>query len=117
MLPEYAQHAEPGIGEGTRKALESASGGLDSVLRGDAARQIQGVYHPTQWFAEKNFYHRKDGRIVKKRDHLMDASRYLWISRRFAFNLRPTKQPGAVSGRPGRRYDRANRKTIDDAIG
>lgn len=103
MLPEHAQHAEPGIGEGTRKALESVSGGLDSVYEAMLQGRFKVFTHLTQWFAEKNFYHRKDGRIVKKRDHLMDASRYLWISRRFA-QLAPNQTTG--------RRERASWKTV-----
>ncbi len=37
------------------------------------------------WFEEFNFYHRDDkGRIVKKRDDLLDATRYAYMMRRFA---------------------------------
>ena len=36
------------------------------------------------WFEEFRMYHRKDGEIVKRRDDLMDATRYAWMMRRFA---------------------------------
>ncbi len=84
MLPEHAQHAEEGIGDETKTALVSVSGGIDSVLTALQEGRLRVFSTCEQWFAEKNFYHRKDGRIVKKRDHLMDVTRYLWISRRFA---------------------------------
>ena len=45
----------------------------------------------------------QDGKIVKERDHLMDASRYLWISRRFA-QLAPNQTTG--------RRERASWKTV-----
>ena len=32
--------------------------------------------HLTEWFDEYRTYHRKDGKIVKKYDDLMDATRY-----------------------------------------
>ncbi|MHA2066710.1 MAG: terminase, partial [Candidatus Thorarchaeota archaeon] len=36
------------------------------------------------WYGEKNIYHRKDGKIVKKFDDLMSATRYAFQSQRFA---------------------------------
>jgi hypothetical protein len=36
--------------------------------------------HLNDWFEEFRLYHRKDGRIVKERDDLMDATRYLIMS-------------------------------------
>ena len=36
------------------------------------------------WFEEKRIYHRKDGLVVKERDDLMSATRYGYMSRRFA---------------------------------
>ena len=36
------------------------------------------------WFSEFNVYHRKDGKIVKEYDDLMDATRYGVMMRRFA---------------------------------
>lgn len=40
--------------------------------------------HLKQFWEEKRLYHRKDGKIVKKNDHIMDALRYLEISLRYA---------------------------------
>lgn len=36
------------------------------------------------WFKEKRVYHRKDGKIVKRMDDIMDATRYCYQSRRHA---------------------------------
>lgn len=84
MLPEHAQHADTNVGEETKKALTSVNGGIDAMYDALIEGRLKVFSHLADWFSEKSFYHRKDGRIVKKRDHLMDASRYLWISRRFA---------------------------------
>jgi len=96
MLPEHAQHAEEGIGEETKSALTSVEGGIKSLYDAMMEGRLKVFSHLSNWFDEKNLYHRKDGKIVKERDHLMDATRYLWISRRFASlapNKSTTRQP------------------------
>ena len=45
------------------------------------------VEHLTEWFEEFRALHRKDGLIVKERDDLMSASRYLEMMLRFARKL------------------------------
>lgn len=102
MLVEHAQHAEEGIGDETKKALTSVRGGIDSIYEAMMEGRFKVFSNLDKWFSEKNAYHRKDGKIVKKRDHLMDASRYLWISRRFA-SLAPNESTA--------RRDRPNWKT------
>lgn len=42
----------------------------------------------TDWFREKGLYHRKDGKIIKRMDDVMDATRYAYQSLRFA-DIRP----------------------------
>jgi hypothetical protein len=42
------------------------------------------VEHLTEWFEEFRVLHRKDGLIVKERDDLMSASRYLEMMLGFA---------------------------------
>jgi len=103
MLAEHAQHAEEGIGEETKTALTSVEGGLKSIYDAMMEGRFKVFSHLSQWFDEKNLYHRKDGKIVKERDHLMDAGRYLWISRRFA-QLAPNQTTG--------RRERASWKTV-----
>jgi hypothetical protein len=48
----------------------------------------------TNWFREFRKYHRDDkgsGKIVKRDDHLMDATRYLIVSGRLL--MRPVPEP------------------------
>ena len=40
--------------------------------------------HCAEWFEEYRDYHRDDGKIVKKRDDLMAATRYAFMMRRYA---------------------------------
>jgi phage terminase large subunit-like protein len=45
--------------------------------------------HLNDWFEEFRLYHRKDGRIVKEMDDLMDASRYALMMKRYATTPAP----------------------------
>ena len=57
----------------------------------------------TNWFREFRKYHRDDkgsGKIVKRDDHLMDATRYLIISGRHRMHTQP--QPPRSAPRPPR---------------
>ena len=50
----------------------------------------------TNWFREFRKYHRDDkgsGKIVKRDDHLMDATRYLIISGRPRMSTKPEPRP------------------------
>ena len=40
--------------------------------------------HLKEWFREKGLYHRKDGKVIRKFDDLMSATRYAYQSLRFA---------------------------------
>lgn len=42
--------------------------------------------HLNDWFAEYRTYHRKDGRIVKEYDDLLDATRYAFMMKRHALS-------------------------------
>lgn len=52
-----------------------------------------------EWFEEKRIYHRKDGQVVKERDDLMAATRYGFMSRRFAMTENiPVRRRTAARG-------------------
>jgi hypothetical protein len=73
------QHA---ISEVTESyAVEPSITALDNRMRRGALKVAR---HLLQWWEEYRTYHRKDGLIVKKRDDLMDATRYGHMMRRFA---------------------------------
>jgi len=80
MLPERAQFEDgtSGVEAGIAEMLDRMETGRLKVFR-----------HLSQWFEELRLYHRKDGLIVKERDDLMAATRYLIMSLRFAKTLRP----------------------------
>jgi hypothetical protein len=75
MLFERATHEDGsnGVEAGVLEILERMQSGRFKVAR-----------HLNEWFDEFRLYHRKDGKIVKERDDLMDATRYAVMMLRFA---------------------------------
>jgi phage terminase large subunit-like protein len=84
MLPEHSTHDDI-MGEGGFW-VEPGVEEIDARMK---AGQWKVFRHLLQYFAEYRTYHREKGIIVKKRDHLMDASRMAHMMRRFA-RMRPT---------------------------
>ncbi len=60
-----------------------ASGPTESILKVFA--------HLGDWFEVFRLYHRKDGKVVKKADDLMSATRYGIMCLRFAKMVTPKK--------------------------
>ena len=87
MLPEHATfhtggfHVEPGL--------------IDMLTRMETGR-LRVASHLSDWWAEFQTYHRKDGKIVKERDDLIDATRALLMSLRFARTNQIPRQPATV---------------------
>lgn len=76
MLREEAQWPD-----GSR-SVEAGLFEIYDLMRQGKFKVFRGL---RDWFEEFNFYHRDDkGRIVKKRDDLLDATRYAYMMRRFA---------------------------------
>jgi len=50
----------------------------------------------SEWLTEFRQYHRKDGKIVKVNDHLMDATRYAVRAALSRAKLKPTEEPAKV---------------------
>ncbi|WP_448953060.1 terminase large subunit domain-containing protein [Labrys neptuniae] len=75
MLPERAQFEDGsnGVEAGLMIMLDRMQTGRLKVSR-----------HLAEWWEEFRLYHRKDGKVVKERDDLMSATRYLIMMLRFA---------------------------------
>lgn len=75
MLPDQATHEDGG---------NSVEAGLIRILQ----RMNQGRFKVfstcTKWIDEFRLYHRKDGKIVKVNDHVLDATRYAEMMLRYA---------------------------------
>ncbi len=86
MLPEHAQYPiVPGEqGENVKRARSSVEAGLQDMLTRMQTGRLKVAAHLADWFEEFRLYHRKDGKIVKLRDDLMSATRYLCMSLQYA---------------------------------
>jgi hypothetical protein len=75
MLPFHATFENGGFG------LEPSIQSLFDRMRTDRLKVFP---HLNEWFEEFRIYHRKDGKVVTKRDDLLSATRYLEMMLRFS---------------------------------
>lgn len=78
MLPEHATWPDGSV---------STEAGIQEWDEREKTGRIKVAAHLSEWFEERRFYHRKDGRIVKLRDDLMSATRIGLMMKRFARNV------------------------------
>ena len=89
MLRERAQYDDGEYG------VES---GLMDMLSRFQSERLLVADHLGDWFDEFRMYHRKDGQVVKLRDDLMAATRYLIMSLRFGRTKRSGYRSVSVHG-------------------
>ncbi len=75
MMGSHATHPDGGNG---------VEAGLMEMLTRMQTGRFKVFSHLNDWWSEFRLYHRKDGKIVKERDDLMDATRYAVMMMRFA---------------------------------
>ena len=75
MLNGHAVHPSGGV---------SVEAGLQQMLNAMLMGKFKVFSHLTLWFEEFDRYHRNEGKVVKKYDDLLDATRYAWMMQRFA---------------------------------
>ena len=74
--------------------------GLTSVWQALVSGQLKAQRHLQQWRREFSRYHRDEkGNIPSQDDHLMDDTRYLWMTGRNCMDFRPEPSP-SPSPRP-----------------
>lgn len=78
MLDEHATHESGGNG---------VEAGIAEILDRMQTGRFKVARHLTKWIEEFRLYHRKDGKIVKAHDHLLDAARYAVMMKRCAKNI------------------------------
>lgn len=83
MLPEPFTNP-PGPGEDEGEGGRGVETGLWNLHAAMEEGRFKVAKHLREWFREKGLYHRKDGRVVRKFDDLMSATRYAYQSLRFA---------------------------------
>ncbi|MDE3159600.1 MAG: hypothetical protein KGM92_12605 [Acidobacteriota bacterium] len=80
--------------QGLQPAVNAVEAGITEVWNLLVSGQLKVMASLTNWFREFRKYHRDDkgsGKIVKRDDHLMDATRYLIVSGRLL--MRPVPKP------------------------
>ena len=93
-LQDKATHPpEPGEPEGT--GGNGVEAGLMDMLDRMQSGRWKVFSHLTDWFEEFRMYHREDGKVVKKRDDLISASRYAYMMKRFAI-VKPVKRQATI---------------------
>ncbi len=74
-------------------ANNAVEAGIYSVWDGLSSQKLRVFSTLSRWRAERNLYRRDSkGRIVKEKDHLMDATRYLYISGRDLMEQPPVEK-------------------------
>lgn len=87
MLPKVFSNP-PAPGEREGQGGQGVEAGLYAIHNAMETGRFKVFASEAEWFREKSIYHRKDGKIVKRKDDLMDATRYAFQSLRFA-DVRP----------------------------
>ena len=84
MLAERAKPEKLSRKAGQSPASGSVEAGIMDMLDRMQGGRLKVFEHLWEWFEEFRLYHRKDGKIVKKGDDLMSATRYGVVSLRYA---------------------------------
>ena len=84
MLPKSARYKKA-PGEKTDKGgPQPVEPIVDEMLERMQTGRFKVFCHLSEWFEEKRSYHRKDGKIVPKRDDIMKATQYALMMKRYA---------------------------------
>lgn len=102
LLGTYTQD----LGLSLRPADNAREAGIYAVSERLATGRLRVFETLLDWFTEYLLYHRDiDGKIVKEKDHLMDATRYLVMSLKYA-EAKPVNGPRGNGGYGGDDYFR-----------
>lgn len=84
MMGQHAQHPIGGT------AVEA---GIMRLLDRMLTGRLKVFSHLAEWFEEFRLYHRKEGKVVKEADDLLDATRYAEMSLAYAQPHGPRREP------------------------
>lgn len=93
MLETHATHPDGGNG---------VEAGIMEILTRMQTGRFKVFSHLNDWWSEFRLYHRKDGKIVKERDDIMDATRYAVMM------LRCAERPEIYDAETWDNHDRDN---------
>ena len=84
MLAERAKFEKLSRKAGQSPSRGSVEAGIMELLDRMQGGRLKVFEHLFEWFEEFRLYHRKDGKVVKQFDDLMDATRHVIMMLRFA---------------------------------
>jgi hypothetical protein len=87
-----AQQQTRSLGLHLSPAVNAVEAGITEVWNLLISVRLKVMASLSNWFREFRKYHRDDkgsGKVVKRHDHLMDATRYLIISGRTLMKVQP----------------------------
>jgi len=84
MLPNMAQYETVQSVGDSKASRTSVEAGLMDMLDRMQTNRLKVASHLKDWWEEFRMYHRVDGKVVKKMDDLISATRYLVMSLRYA---------------------------------
>lgn len=84
MLAERAKFEKMSRKAGQSTSRASVQAGIMELLDRMQGGRLKVFPHLWEWFEEFRLYHRKDGKVVKQFDDLMDATRYAHMMLRYA---------------------------------
>ena len=101
LLPEHAQFAATmNVSGGRSMSTISVERGLMEMLQRMKSGRFKVFDTCQKWMDEKRRYHRKDGKVVKLHDDLLDATRYAVMMARMAEPLVKRDTRGVLSRNP-----------------
>lgn len=82
----------PGPGQKEGQGGQGVEAGLHAMFTAMEEGRFHVFANLDDWFREKRMYHRKDGKVVKKMDDIMSATRYAFMMIRHATTRLPRQQ-------------------------
>ena len=93
MLPNHSSYQEMEEDGSSRLSRTSVERGIQDILDRMQTNRFKVFSNCKLWLEERRLYHRKDNKIVKEEDDLMDATRCAIMSLRFAAIPKPPRKP------------------------
>ena len=99
----------------SKKGAYSVEAGLQKILIRMQSGRFRVFSNQEDWWSEFRLYHRENGKIVKKNDDLMDATRYAFMELFDAFSVPYWETLSAANtGRQRQRGGNSKLQTIND---
>ncbi len=92
MMSKSARYPRARFGEPEKGGPQPTEPIVDEILERMMTGRLKVFSNLNDWFEEKRSYHRKDGKIVPKRDDILKATFYAVMMKRYAATPTVSKQ-------------------------